>query len=156
MATLKKEGLIMTAKTPRHKIPAPPQENIQVESVAEPVQVQPPAAITAYDDFWDDLPSCIVEPIINGDPKTVLVSNLEVGEILTLKFSGSTYSTEIKLNVGKRATNWGIEMSVKSKHMDGTTEYNVTGSFGCSKLNNAPNANSLYNYLMANISKVAR
>lgn len=132
------------------------QPEIPPEQPVTPMPEPPDKPITAYDDFWDDLPSYIVEPIINGDPKTVLVSNLEVGEFLTLKFSGSTYSTEIKLNVGKRATNWGIEMSVKSKHMDGTTEYNVTGSFGCSKLNNAPNANSLYNYLMANISKVAR
>lgn len=132
------------------------QPEIQPEQPVTPMPEPPEKPITAYDDFWDDLPSYIVEPIINGDPKTVLVSNLDVGETLSLKFSGSTYTTEIKLNVGKRATNWGIEMSVKSKHMDGTTEYNVTGSFGCSKLNNAPNTNSLYNYLMANISKVAR
>lgn len=38
----------MTTKTPRHKIPSPPQENIQVESVAEPVQVPQSAAIMAY------------------------------------------------------------------------------------------------------------
>lgn len=132
------------------------QPEIQPEQPVTTMSEPPKKPITAYDDFWDDLPSYIVEPIINGDPKAVLVSNLDVGETLSLKFSGSTYTTEIKLNVGTRATNWGTEMSVESKYMDGTTEYNVTGSFGCSKLNNAPNANSLYNYLMANISKVAR
>jgi hypothetical protein len=157
MVTLNKEGLIMTAKTPRHKIPAPPQENIQVESVAEPIQVPQPAAITAYDKFWDDLPSYIVEPIINGDPNATLTSDLTVSNALKLKFEcQGSYVTEICLHVGKTAMNSGIYMEVESTHINDKSEYRVHAKFDCVTLNNAPNANSLYNYLMANISKVAR
>ncbi len=157
MATLNKEGSIMTAKTPRPKIPAPQHENIQMESVAEPVQVQQPAAITAYDKFWDDLPSYIVEPIINGDPNAMLVSDLNVGKILSLKFTcQGSYEIDICLHVGNTAMNSGIFMSVESTHHNNNSEYRVHAKFDCVSLNNAPNANALYNYLMANISKVAR
>lgn len=157
MVTLNKEGLIMTAKTPRPKIPAPQHENIQMEPVTEPVQVQQPVAITAYDKFWDDLPSYIVDPIINGDPNATLTSDLTVSNALKLKFEcRGSYATEICLHVGKTAMSSGIYMEVESTHINDKSEYRVHAKFDCVQLNNAPNANSLYNYLMANISKVAR
>lgn len=148
----------MSAKNPRQKIPAPPPENIPMEPAGEPIPAPPtPKPITAYDNFWDDLPSYIVEPIINGDPNATLTSELTVGKALKLKFEcQGSYVTEICLHVGNTAVSSGTYMAVESTHINDKSEYRVHAKFDCVQLNNAPNANSLYNYLMANISKVAR
>ena len=148
----------MSAKNSRQKISATSTENIQVEPAADPIPAPSmPNPITAYDKFWDDLPSYIVEPIINGDPNATLTSDLTVSNALKLKFEcPGSYVTEICLHVGKTAMNSGISMEVESTHFNDKSEYRVHAKFDCVTLNNAPNANSLYNYLMANISKVAR
>jgi hypothetical protein len=129
-----------------------------MEPAVETIPASPmPNPITAYDKFWDDLPSYIVDPIINGDPNATLTSDLTVSNALKLKFEcQGSYATEICLHVGKTAMNSGIYMEVDSTHINDKSEYRVHAKFDCVTLNNAPNANSLYNYLMANISKVAR
>ena len=132
--------------------PKPPSLGTSIE-----VRVTPPEeSLRAIQEpalpDWNDIPRYVLDAFLNIRQETAMSSELAIGSSLRITYTGRNSVVWVSFNVGRKADQDGISMTVHSCRTVGNATYTIEGTFGYAELQNAPNARALYDYLVGKLS----